>query len=68
MRGKGRVRREGGSGDVQLASDAELLDAFPEGGTGDAQHLGSLHLIAGGFLERLDDELSLLFTFVLMMN
>lgn len=45
--------------DRQLFLDAELLHALAQRGAGDAQQLRGVNLIAGGFLQRVDDQLAL---------
>src|ERR1700722_13405301 len=41
---------------IQLALDVEFVEAFAEGGAGDAKELGGVDLVALGFLQRVDDE------------
>jgi hypothetical protein len=49
---------ESGLPDLHLAMDAELLDAFPQRGSRDAEQFSSVNLVVGGFLECFDDQLA----------
>ena len=48
---------EAGLFHIHFALDAKLVNALAEGGAGDAQQFGGMHLVVAGFLERLDDQL-----------